>query len=161
MQLTVMRERACGGGTRRNALAKHACTSSITYQHRAQTHPGQHHHPGIMQKPGIPAQPRCSSQTRASGHAGAERAKAPRGARAARPATSQHRVGRWQRGSDERRRGARTPCFFNLSLKKTILRCLMCSEHGEKLRRSYLFVRGETVSSLLITQPTARSRTAL
>ena len=68
------------------------------------THPGLHHHPGIMQKPGIPAKQMQCTGTRERA-CGSETGQNPtRGARAPRPATSQHRVGRRQRGSDERRR---------------------------------------------------------
>ena len=47
---------------------------------------------------------RCSAKASASGLAGADGPEPTRGARAPRPATSQHRVGRRRRGSDERRR---------------------------------------------------------
>ena len=89
----------------RQALTKHAQMHSRKQQFRVHTQPGQHHHPGIMQKPGIPAQQMQRTGTRASGVARAERAKThSRSTRNTPRTTSQHRMGRRRRGSDERRR---------------------------------------------------------
>ena len=99
------RERARGSGTRRNALAKHACTHSITYQHRAHTQPGQHHHPGREQMQRTGARERACGSGRGQ-HPLAEHAQhAP-----------QPRSIAWGGGGEAAMKGG-APCFLAHLLK--------------------------------------------
>ena len=95
----IAQTRASGlvGAERAKVHSWRTRTRTATHTARQQTIPAS------CRSPASPHS-RCSAQTRASGLAGANGPKPTRGARATRPATSQHRVGRRRRGSDERRR---------------------------------------------------------
>ena len=95
------RERACRSGTSKNAsLAKHAPMHSLEHHQQAHTQPGHTFLPASLQT----RHPCTADAAHRHARAGLRERNGPkptRGARAPRHATSQHRVGRRRRGSDE------------------------------------------------------------
>ena len=91
-------------GTRKNALAKHTHTHGDSQQRRA-AHPAR---PALSSRHHAETRhPGTADAAHRHARAGLRERNGPkptRGARAHRPTTSQHRVGRRRRGSDERRR---------------------------------------------------------
>ena len=102
IQRTGARKRACRGETGRSVSTKHMRTdesSSTVHTSSQATQSSRHHaetrHPGT------------ADAAHRHARAGLQERNGPkptRGARATRPATSQHRVGRRRRGGDERQR---------------------------------------------------------